>query len=418
MTTTTAAPSCCPEYAAVSRRGLLTGAAALAGASVMVGSAQVRASAASLTPAPSVMVVVSLRGAADGLSLVVPHGDPAYYTARPRIAIPSDRLLAKDGFFGLHPSLEPLLPLWRSGRLGAVHATGLPSPNRSHFSAMEEIEDASAGSATRVGWLNRLVGLDQATSPLQGISLGTAVTPTSMWGPAGTLNAHGVDDVEVAGEDGSLGAARRRSLQTLWGQVPSGLGRAARDAFAAVDDFHQVHRTASAPAGGASYPVHSDLGDGLRHAARIIRADVGVRVITVDHGDWDMHTHLGNADSGRMRTNTIEFARSLAAFFADIGSLGDKVTVVTVSEFGRRVVENANQGLDHGYGNVMFLAGAGVRGGQYYGRWPGLTTQSDSDLTVTTDYRTVLSEVVRARFGVDTSQVFPGFSGGGLGVMA
>lgn len=401
----------------MSRRGLLTGAAALAGTSVLLGSAEVRASAATLAPAPAVLVVLSMRGAADGLSLVVPHGDPAYYRARPRIGVPSDRLLAKDGFFGLHPELRPLLPMWQAGRVGAVHATGLPSPNRSHFSAMEEIEDASAGSSTRIGWLNRLIGLDAVDSPLQGVSLGTPVMPASLWGDAASLNARGVDDVEIAGADGSLARARRRSLQTIWGRVPSGLGRSARDAFAAVDDFGTVRRTGERPANGASYP-QGDLGDALRHAARVVRADVGVKVITVDQGDWDMHTDLGTVDGGRMVRNTAEFARAVAAFFTDIGGLAQKVTLVTLSEFGRRVVENANRGTDHGYGNVMFLAGAGVRGGQYYGRWPDLTTLTDSDLTVTTDYRTVLSEVVRSRFSVDASRVFPGFSGSPVGVMA
>ena len=133
---------------------------------VVYGGAEVRASAAASTPAPSVLVVVSMRGAADGLSLVVPHADPVYYAARPGISIAADRLLARDGMFGLHPSLAPLLPLWQSGRVAAVHATGLPAANRSHFSAMEEIEDASAGSSTRVGWLNRLIGLDALTSPV------------------------------------------------------------------------------------------------------------------------------------------------------------------------------------------------------------------------------------------------------------
>ncbi|MCW2845371.1 MAG: hypothetical protein JWN22_3287, partial [Nocardioides sp.] len=140
---------CCAEYAAMSRRGLLTGALALAGTTTVLGSAVVTASAAAPRPAASVMVVLSLRGAADGLSLVVPHADPAYYEARPRIAIPSDRLLVKDGQFGLHPELAPLVPMWTAGKVAAVQATGLPAPNRSHFAAMEEVEDANPGSTKR-----------------------------------------------------------------------------------------------------------------------------------------------------------------------------------------------------------------------------------------------------------------------------
>src|SRR5688500_6823973 len=159
--TSTVIADCCDDFARMrlSRRALLGTAAGLAGASVVYGAAEVRASAASLAPASSVLVVLSLRGAADGLSLVVPHADPVYYQARPRIAVPAETLLARDGMFGLHPSLAPLLPLWQAGKLAAVHATGLPAPNRSHFAAMEEVEDASAGSSTRVGWVGRKGGL-------------------------------------------------------------------------------------------------------------------------------------------------------------------------------------------------------------------------------------------------------------------
>jgi uncharacterized protein (DUF1501 family) len=146
--------ACCEEFAAMSRRSLLRGALALGGATTMVGGAVVAVSTPSTVPAPPVPLVLSLRGAADGLSLVVPHGDAAYYAARPRIAIPKAQLLAADSFFGLHPKLSPMLPLWNAGKIAAVHATGLPAPNRSHFSAMEELEDADPGSSKRVGWLN------------------------------------------------------------------------------------------------------------------------------------------------------------------------------------------------------------------------------------------------------------------------
>ena len=410
---------CCTEFAQsrLSRRTLLGTAAGVAGLSVVYGGAEVRASAAASSPAPSVLVVVSMRGAADGLSLVVPHADPVYYAARPGISIAADQLLARDGMFGLHPSLAPLLPLWQSGRLAAVHATGLPAANRSHFSAMEEIEDASAGSSTRVGWLNRLIGLDALTSPVQGIGLGSGVVPTSLAGPSPAMSASSLDKLTIPGEEDGHAARRRASLETLWGSDRSVLGTAARDTFTAVDTLAPVVAGSSTPAGGATYP-RGDLGDALAHAARIIRGDVGVQVITVDQGDWDMHTGVGTLEWGKLKDHAATFASALAAFFADIGSFGEKVTVVCLSEFGRRVAENANYGLDHGHGNVMFLAGAGVRGGRYYGTWPGLAHGADADLTVTTDYRSVLTEVVRTRFGADSSRVFPGFVGPSLGTMA
>ncbi len=410
-------PSCCREYAGLSRRGLLTGALAVAGASTVFGSAVVRTSAAAATPTSSVLVVLSLRGAADGLSLVVPHGDPVYYSARPRIAVPAERLLVRDGMFGLHPELAPLVPLWQAGRLAAVHATGLPAPNRSHFAAMEEVEDANPGSTTRVGWLNRLIGTDTGRSPLQGFNLGKGTLPASLYGPEPVMAAGNLDDVGIAGEDQWDHGERRRSLRTLWGSDHTSLGRAMQATFDSVDGFGPVLATSATPANGAAYP-EGDLGRAMAAVARVVRGDVGVEVVTVDQGDWDMHADLGTVDRGRMVRNAGELASAVAAFFTDLGPLADKVTLVTLSEFGRRVAENANMGLDHGYGNVMFVAGAGVRGGSYYGTWPGLQGEVDSDLLVTTDYRSVLAEVVAARFGASTSTVFPGFQRESVGVMS
>lgn len=425
MTAMTSSPSssaaqrCCPEYAALSRRGLLLGAAALAGTTTVLGSAVVTASPARALagPARSVMVVLSLRGAADGLSLVVPHGDPVYYQARPRIAVPAEQLVAKDGFFGLHPQLAPLLPLWDAGKLAAVHATGLPAPNRSHFSAMEEVEDADPGSSARIGWLNRLIGADSDDSPLQAFNLGGGVPPASLYGPESFVSAGDVESMTIAGDDKWDPEGRRlSSLHRLWDDDRSPMGKAMRATFRAVEDFDQVRETSKTPAHGAKYP-DNDLGQAMHEVARIVKGDVGVEVITVDQGDWDHHTDVGNLEWGRMRRNAGDLAQAVAAFFADLGAAADKVTLVTISEFGRRVKENANWGLDHGYGNVMFLAGAGVAGGRYYGSWPGLANEVDSDLLVTTDYRSVLSEVVTRRFDVSTAQVFPGFQPEAVGVM-
>ena len=404
---------CCPEFAAVSRRGLFAGAVALAGATTIVGSAAITTSASAMSPAPAVLVVLSLRGAADGLSLVVPHADPVYYSARPRIAVPSDQLLAKDSMFGLHPQLAPLLPMWTAGKLAAVQATGLPAPNRSHFSAMEEVEDADPGSDVRSGWLNRLIGTDSVTSPLQAIGVGDGIVPTSLYGPQSVMTTDGVDSVAIPGEDNWDNGARRASLHTLWDRDPSPLGKAMRATFDAVDDFGPVRETTS---NVDDYP-DSDLGRALSEVARVIRGNIGVEVITVDQGNWDMHSGMGSAQQGWMSNNAKELAGAIAAFFGDLGEQAPKVTLVTISEFGRRVVENASNGLDHGFGNVMFVAGAGVKGGRYYGTWPGLSDDNDADLLVTTDYRSVLAEVVSARFGASTATVFPHFSPESVGVM-
>src|SRR6476620_5708834 len=263
--TTPTTPPCCREYAALTRRGLLTGALAVAGASTVVGSAVVPASAATTTPAASVLVVLSLRGAADGLSLVVPHADPVYYQARPRLAVPSYRLLVKDGQFGLHPSLAPLVPLWQAGRLAAVHATGLPAPNRSHFAAMEEVEDADPGSTTRAGWLNRLIGTDATRSPLQGFNMGDGAIPTSLYGDQPVMSAGNIDGVWIAGDDKwDATGGRRASLHRLWDGNTKPLGRAMASAFAAVDGFDPVRGTADR---AGTYPK-SDLGRALAEVAR------------------------------------------------------------------------------------------------------------------------------------------------------
>jgi uncharacterized protein (DUF1501 family) len=415
-TTPRTAGDCCPEFTAMSRRSLLRGALALGGASTVVGSAVVSASASSIVPASSVLVILSLRGAADGLSLVVPHGDPVYYDARPRIAIPKASLLAQDAFFGLHPRLAPLVPLWNAGSLAAVHATGLPAPNRSHFSAMEELEDADPGSSARVGWLNRLAGTRDHQSPLQAVGVVSGPPPTELVGPVPLMTVGSLGDLEVAGDDQNdtnPPGKRRRSLETLWGTEPSVLGVAMRSAMQATTDFTPVLSTVD---NTASYG-DSDLGRALSEVARVIRGNVGVEVLTVDQGDWDMHTGLGTLEWGQMIDNAANLATALAAFFGDLGDQAGKVTLVALSEFGRRVVENDNYGLDHGYGNVMLVAGAGVNGGKYYGTWPGLTNSLDADLTVTTDYRSVLAEVVSSRFGSSTASVFPGFTPQTLGVM-
>ncbi|GAW48458.1 MULTISPECIES: DUF1501 domain-containing protein [unclassified Nocardioides] len=405
---------CCDEFARLSRRSFLGGSVALVGATTIVGSAAITTSAAALTSAPSVLVVLSLRGAADGLSLVVPHGDPVYYDARPRIAVPSDRLLAKDGMFGLHPQLAPLLPLWTAGRLAAVQATGLPAPNRSHFSAMEEVEDADPGSTKRSGWLNRLIGTDASTSPLQGFNAAGGVVPTSLYGAQPVMSAGSIDSVEIPGDDKwDVTKGRRSSLHTLWDRESGPLGTAMRSMFGALDDFAPVKESVD---NQDSYP-DSDLGRALSEVARVIRGDVGVEVITVDQGDWDMHSDMGSVENGWMSDNAQDLAGSVAAFFGDLGTQAAKVTLVTISEFGRRVVENASNGLDHGYGNVMLVAGAGVKGGRYYGTWTPLTDDVDSDLLVTTDYRSVLAEIVSARFGASTAAVFPHFAPESVGVM-
>jgi uncharacterized protein (DUF1501 family) len=409
----------CTDAAPVSasRRGVLRG-AALAGATMAFGSTVVTLDArhdpaAAATPARSVIVLLSLRGAADGLSLVVPHQEAAYYAARPGIQVPATSLLAADATFGLHPSLAPLLPLWEAGRLAAIHATGLPVANRSHFSAMEEIEDADPGSAARVGWLNRLVGAATSDSSLEALAVGNGL-PASLLGPEPAMSFRSLETATIGGDDKyDPNRTRMRSLATLWGSSASPLAGAARTALDAVVSLEPAK---AQPDHVAAYP-NSDLGRALSAVARTLRADLGVSAVTVDSGNWDMHVGLGKPTAGWLQRNAADLAGGIAAFFADLGGVADRVTLVTLSEFGRRVMENGTGGLDHGWGNVMFVAGAGVKGGRYYGRWPGLQNTVDADLPVTTDFRSVLAEIVRTRTAASVGSVFPGFAPETLGFM-
>lgn len=406
------APGCCSDFA-ISRRTMLRGVLGAGAVSALFGTTFVQTAYAA-TPPSSILVVLSLRGAADGLSLVVPHDDPAYYRARPSIAIPRSTLVAADGFFGLHPKMAPLLPMWKAGKIAAINGTGLPAPNRSHFAAMEELEDADPGSSARIGWLNRLVGRDSGGDVMRGLGMGMSTPITALYGPRATVTAASIDAMSLAGAKGNPG--RSAAMRTLWAREPGQVGRGGREALAAVRAFAPVRRSSAAPLHGAAYRA-DDLGAALAATARTIRANIGVEVVAVDHdGGWDMHTGLGTLEWGTMLSATDSLAGNLAAFFTDLGPLGDKVTVVTISEFGRRVAENANYGLDHGYGNVMLLLGAGVKGG-YHGSWTRLHGAVDDDVPVTTDYRSVLAEVVTARLGASAATVFPGFTPAPVGAI-
>jgi len=224
MTNPTAADACgCSDYR-VSRRALLRGAAAFTGAAVttsLMGDVFTQTAFGNVAGG-NVLVVVSLRGGADALSLVVPHGDQAYAAARPHIGIPTGTLLAKDSMFGLHPALAPLAPMWDAGTFGAVHAVGMPQPNRSHFAAMEEVEDADPGSAERRGWINRMVGLMGDPDPVRGMQLGDGVVPTALYGEQPTVALTNYSSLKLPGATGSWAAPTRQSLTSAWTGVDTG----------------------------------------------------------------------------------------------------------------------------------------------------------------------------------------------------
>jgi uncharacterized protein (DUF1501 family) len=410
----------CPSPTRGLSRRRLVGAAAAAAAMGVVGGlsrdlASARYAFAGADYTGDVLVVLSLRGGFDGLSAVVPAADASYAAARPGIGVPAGTLLPLDATFGLHPALAPVKPLWDAGQLAAVHAVGQPDPTRSHFRAMEEMERAAPGSSLRTGWLDRVSSAQGAGTAFATVGINVEGNQQALIGPAPALLMPGIDDFGLSSADNPTERARwTRALTDMHAGAKSAVADPARLALRALGTAAGLPDAAA----DDGYP-DGDLGDALRDVARLVRAGVGLRVATVDFGDWDMHVGLGRVDGGWMARQLTELGQALAAFAADLGPDLGRVTLVTLSEFGRRVGENASGGLDHGHGNLMLLMGGGVNGGRMHGGWPGLAPGAllDGDLAATNDYRTVLAEVLERRCGVSGTQVFPKLGSARLGVV-
>ncbi len=416
-------PSCgCPEQRGLSRRRFLQGLGVAAGA---VAAAPLVSSRAAYAAGYSgnVLVILSLRGGFDGLSAVAPVGDPDYARTRPGIAVPASLALPTgDRRFGLHPALAPLLPLWQAGTMAAVHAVGTPDLSRSHFSATEELERAAPGTSLRTGWLDRVLGANGSGTVFEAVQLGSGTPAPLLAGPSPALAARSLKDFSLASRDW-VGPRMTDTLRALHTGTTLPAVPAALTTFAALDATAAAVKADAGPGGGAVYPPRNDLAAALQDAAVLIRANVGLQALTLDVGDWDLHSDLGAAGGGTMATKLADLAAALAAFVKDLGPLFAKVNVVTVSEFGRRVAENGSGGVDHGHGNAVLLLGGGLRGGQVHGRWPGLTDPAldAGDLAGTTDYRDVLAEALLRRGGLPPaalSAVFPGLSPQPVGAFA
>ncbi|HET9783461.1 MAG TPA: DUF1501 domain-containing protein [Terriglobales bacterium] len=359
-----------------------------------------------------VLVAIFQRGAVDGLNVVIPHGERNYFDLRPTIAVAQNQVLDLDGFFGLHPSLAPLVPLWKDGALAAIQAAGSPDPSRSHFDAQDFMESGTPGNkGTDDGWLNRALGRAPrltGASPLRAVAM-DAQLPLTLQGPAPAVAIHDLQQFRLGGPEALFASLYDQSSDAL-------LRPAGEDTFQALKLVRQLDPGRYQPAAGATYPNHP-LGKSLRQLAQLIKADVGVEVAFADVGGWDHHVNEGGAQ-GQLATNLAGFGAALSAFWTDLGPRQQDVLVVTMSEFGRTVKENGNRGTDHGHANVMFVLGGGVKGGKVYGDWPGLAGEhlyQNRDLAVTTDFRSILSEAVARHLGVrDLAQVFPGYTAAGF----
>jgi uncharacterized protein (DUF1501 family) len=382
-----------------------------------------------------VLICIFQRGAADALNMVVPHGEDVYYRMRPTIAIPRPSTLTAgpagvrgggagaidlDGFFGLHPALAPLKPLWDRGLLAPVHAVGSPSTTRSHFDAQDYMETGTPDrKATSDGWLNRYLAAQGTCaecqiekSPFRAVAMAQQ-TPRLLEGPAPTIAMASIGDFSIR----ATGTDVQR-LEALYRTGSADLihGTGA-ETFDAVKMLRAANPQQYQPANGAEYP-RSPFGQNLRQIAQLIKSDVGLEIAFADVGGWDTHVNQGSVN-GQLAARLADFGQGVAALVTDLGDRMDNVVILTMSEFGRTARQNGNGGTDHGHASAFFVIGGSVRGHKVHGRWPGLAPEQlyqGRDLALTTDFRAVFAEVAMKHLGaVSTERLFPGFDAGQTG---
>ena len=373
-----------------------------------------------------VLVTIFQRGAMDGLAAVPPIDPAELKSLRPRIAMTGARaagdqaLLDLQTGFGLHPALEPLLPMWKDKRLAIVHAVGSPDPTRSHFDAQDYMETGTPGrKGTPNGWLNRAVGLlGHDGSPFRAVAM-TPALPRSLYGDEPALAVTNLADfkVQLPGADRTAAAAGQ-GFEALYEQTSQSLLRdTGSETFRAVHMLSAAEIERYRPADGAEYPS-TPLGNALRQIALLIKSDVGLEVAFAESGGWDTHVQ----QAGTFARQARDLAQSMHAFWTDLGPFQDQVLLTTMTEFGRTVRENGSGGTDHGHGSCLFVLGHGIDGGKVHGVFPqGLepgALYEGRDLPVTTDFRAVFCELAGKHLGVkDDAKLFPGWTGRRVGLL-
>jgi len=355
-----------------------------------------------IAPRDRTLVVIFLRGGADGLTLVAPVADDAYHRARPTLRVTEREGLPLDDVFALHPRLAPLVPLWASGELAIVHSVGSEDATRSHFEAQDLMEHAGTAAG---GWLGRFLRLRAIGQPgaLSAVAFGTELPAALRGAPSATV-LRSLSTFSLG--DGAHGMLR--AIADLYAIEHNAIGESARDT---VNALQRLERLANAPRplAAADYP-RDDFGEALRQTAQLVRAGVGLEAATIDLGGWDSHF----TQQQLLEPAMDRLARGLAAFHRDLGPDMARTTVVVMTEFGRRVAENSALGTDHGRGSVMFALGGGVRGGRVLGRWPGLGSdalEGPGDLPVRTNYRNVLAPILSTMAEPSVvARAFPGFA--------
>lgn len=360
------------------------------------------------------LVCLFQRGAVDGLSMVVPHGEQQYYRERPRIAIPRASVVDLDGHFGLHPELAPLKPFWDAGSLAAVPAVGSPDPTRSHFDAQDYMESGTPGvKSTTDGWANRFCqnAREHTDTPFRAVAFGPQL-PRIM---AGTAPSLAIDDLRTFGVRARPGGADQltRAFEALYAGSATGLlATSATESFEAIRMLRTANPSGRPAEHGATYPP-GRLGQSLQQIAQLIKAGLGLEIAFADMSGWDTHVNQGN-DQGQLSARLRELGQAVAAFATDLGEGMRDVCVLTMSEFGRTVRENGTGGTDHGHGTAMLVLGGTVNGRRVAGRWPGLDPADryeGRDVAVTTDFRDLFAEILTRHLGArDLSAVFPGYA--------
>jgi uncharacterized protein (DUF1501 family) len=362
------------------------------------------------------LVCIFQRGAVDGVNMVVPFREEAYYRLRRSIAVPQpggnngETAIDLDGSFGLHPGLAAFKPLYDARMLAVVHATGSPDNTRSHFDAQDYMESGAPGNkGVHDGWLNRFLGARREgdATTFRALSV-TPNLPRSLQGMQPALAIPNVNQFGVRG-----GAGMEKGFEGMYAQtVNDSLRGTGKESFAAVNQLHErLGRGQYQPANGATYGGNP-FARQMEQIAQLIKADLGVEIACAEVGGWDTHANEGAA-RGQLSNNLRNFSEAIAAFVRDMGDRMADITILTMSEFGRKIEENGSGGTDHGHANVNFVIGAHVRGGRVYGQWPGLEQHQlyeGRDLAVTTDFRDVFGEIVVKFLGCNnTGSIFPGY---------
>jgi uncharacterized protein (DUF1501 family) len=374
-------------------------------------------SIAAIDPNPQRLIVVFLRGAIDGLSVVVPYREPTYYTDRPTIAIAqpgqTNGALDLDGQFGLHPALAPLLPLWQQKSLAFVHACGSNDETRSHFDAQDYLESGTPGvKSTKDGWMNRLLSVMSDKNPIQAVSVG-ATTPRILMGKRAVAN---LASGRSAGSRQQIDKPQVASaFDRLYGNNDA-LSQTYREArLARTELLKDLEAEMKMANNGAILPM--GFPDDAQRLARLMARDPRIQVSFLAVGGWDTHINQGAGQGGQLARNLEQLGKGLVALQTGLGAAYQNTSIVVMSEFGRTVKENGNGGTDHGHGNVIWLLGGGIRGGTVYGKWAGLEPAQryqGRDLAITTDFRDVLGTVLTRRLAIDPSklqQIFPKYTG-------